>query len=59
MEEWKAILQDMPAVRQAIQRGPGEAFAAEEFGPVFERQVGGHDQAVAFVVLLSVDLYPT
>ena len=36
-------------MREPIQSRPGEAFAAEDFGPVFERQVGRHDQAVPFV----------
>lgn len=31
------------------QRHPGEAFAAEHLGPVFEGQVGRHEQALAFV----------
>ncbi len=34
---------------EPIERGTGEAFAAEDFGPVFERQVRRHDQAVPFV----------
>ncbi len=36
-------------MREPIQSRPGEAFAAEHFGPVFERQVGGHNQAVPIV----------
>ena len=34
---------------QAIQSGPGQTFAAQDFGPVFERQVRGNNDAVAFV----------
>ena len=34
---------------EPIERGTGEAFAAEDFGPVLEGQVRGHDQAVPFV----------
>ena len=29
--------QDMATVGEAIQGGPGESFAAEDFGPVLER----------------------
>ena len=36
-------------MRETIQSRPGEAFAAGDFGPVFERQVGRHDQADPFV----------
>ena len=34
---------------EPIQGRPGQAFAAEYLGPVLERQVGGHDQAVPLV----------
>ena len=36
-------------MRQAIQRGSGEPFAAEDFGPIFKGQIGGHNQAQPFV----------
>lgn len=26
-----------------------EAFTAEDFGPIFKREIGGHDQAVPFI----------
>lgn len=34
---------------QAIQGRTGEPFAAEDFGPVLERQIRSHDQAVPLV----------
>ena len=34
---------------EAIESGPGQSFAAEHFGPVFERQVRGDNDTVAFV----------
>ena len=34
---------------EAIQGRSGEPLAAEDLGPVLERQVGRHDQAVPFV----------
>ena len=34
---------------QAIESRSGQAFAAEDFGPVFERQVRGDNDAVSFV----------
>jgi hypothetical protein len=34
---------------QPIKCGSGEAFAAEHLGPVLERQVGGHDQALSLI----------
>ena len=34
---------------QAIQSGSGQTFAAQDFGPVFERQVRGNNDAVPFV----------
>ena len=39
----------MAAVGQAVESGSGQSFAAEHFGPVFERQVRRDDDAVAFV----------
>ena len=34
---------------QAIQRGSGQSFAAENFRSAFERKIGRHDQALTFV----------
>lgn len=34
---------------QAVESGSGQPFAAENFGPVFERQVRRDNDAVAFV----------
>lgn len=34
---------------ESVEDGTGEAFVAEDLGPVFERQVGGEDDARAFV----------
>ncbi len=42
-------LQDVAAVREAVQGGSGEAFAAEHFSPILEGAVGRHYQAVPFV----------
>ena len=41
--------QDVAAVGESVQGGSRQPFAAEDFGPVLERQVGRHDQAVALV----------
>jgi len=41
--------QDVAAVREPIDCETGEAFAVEKYGPAFERQVRGHDQAVLFI----------
>ncbi len=37
--------QDMHAVRQPVEPRPGQPLAAKHLGPLFERQVRGHDQA--------------
>ena len=42
-------LQDVAAVRQAVQRNAGEAFAPQDLGPVLEGEVGRHDQAVPLI----------
>ena len=42
-------LQDVAAVREPIEGRPGQPLAAQHLGPVLERQVGGHDQAVPLV----------
>ena len=42
-------LQDVAAVGQPIEGGPGQPLAAQHLGPVLERQVRGHDQAVPLV----------
>ena len=34
-------LQDMDVVGETVQQGPGEAFRAEDLGPLVEGQVGG------------------
>jgi len=36
-------------MREAIESRSGQVFAAEDFGPVFERQVRGDNDAVSFV----------
>jgi hypothetical protein len=41
--------QDVATVREPIERRPGKPLAAQDLGLVFERQVGGHDQAVTLV----------
>lgn len=41
--------EDMDAVGQPVEHGPGQPFAAEHFSPVFNGQVGRHDQAGAFL----------
>ena len=42
-------LEDVAKVCEAIKGGAGEAFTAEDFGPIFKREIGGHDQAVPFI----------
>mgnify|MGYP001614518690 CR=1 FL=1 len=42
-------LDDVAAMREPVERGPGQAFAAQDLHPLLERQVGGEDQAGAFV----------
>jgi len=36
-------------VGEAIEGSSGEAFAAEDFGPVLEREVRGDDEAVPLI----------
>ena len=40
---------DGAAVSETIEGGSGEPFVAEHFGPLFETEVGGEDDAGAFV----------
>jgi hypothetical protein len=40
-----------------LEHGTGQPFAAEHFGPVFKGQVGGEDQARAFVGAAD-DMFP-
>jgi len=42
-------LQDVTAMREAVQRGSRQALTAEDFGSVLKRQDRGHDLAVPFV----------
>ena len=42
-------LQDMDAVGQSVEQGPGHPFVAQDFGPLLEGQVAGEDEALAFV----------
>ena len=42
-------LDDVDAVGDAVEQCPGEPFIEKDFGPLFEGQVGGHDDALAFV----------
>ena len=35
---------------ESVESGSGEPFVAEHFGPLFETEVGGEDDAGAFVV---------
>ena len=37
--------EDVNAMGQPVQHGPGEPFAAQHLRPVFKRQVGGDDEA--------------
>ena len=41
--------EDVDAMGEAVEHGAGEAFVAEDLGPVLEGQVGGDDEALAFV----------
>ncbi len=47
--------QDMDVVRQAVEERAGEAFGAEDFGPLVERQVRS-DQDRAALIALAEDL---
>ena len=40
---------DMAAMREPVERGPGQAFATQDLDPRLEGQVGGDDEAGAFV----------
>ena len=39
----------MATMRQPIEHGAGQSFAAEHFRPLFEGQVRGHDDAGPFI----------
>lgn len=39
----------MAAVREAVQGGPDQPFAAEYLRPVFERKIRGHYQALSLI----------
>jgi len=41
--------EDVAAVREAVEGGSGEPFAAEYLGPLLEGQVRGDDQALPLV----------
>lgn len=41
--------EDVDAVGQPVEHGPGEPFAAQDLGPVFKRQVGADDEAGTLV----------
>ncbi len=40
---------DVDAVGNAVEQRAGEAFVSEDLGPLLEGQVGGEDEALAFV----------
>jgi len=40
---------DVDAMGEPVEHGAGQPFTAEHLGPVFKGQVGGEDQAGAFV----------
>src|SRR5580765_8761351 len=40
---------DGATVGEPVECGPGESFVAEDFGPVFEAEVGGEDDTGPFV----------
>ena len=42
-------LDDLAAMRQPVERGAGEAFRAEDFGPILKWQVGRHHDARALI----------
>ena len=46
-------LQDMNMVGETIQQGPGQAFGAEHFRPLIERQIAGYDGGAALVTLAA------
>ena len=41
--------EDVAAVREAVEGGSGEPFAAEHLGPLLEGQIRGHDQALPLI----------
>jgi len=41
--------EDVDAVGQPVQQGSDQTLAAQQFSPLIEGQIGGHDQAGAFV----------
>ena len=40
--------QDVDVVGEAVQQGSGEAFRAEDLGPLVEGQIGGHQDGAPF-----------
>ena len=44
-------LQDVHVVGEPVQQRSGEAFRAEDFGPLVERQIGGHQDGAPLVAL--------
>ena len=42
-------LEDVAAVREAVEGGSGEPFAAEHLGPLLEGQVRGDDQSLPII----------
>lgn len=42
-------LEDVAAMGQPVEGGAGQAFAAQDFGPVLERQIRRHDKTAALV----------
>ena len=42
-------LEDVAAVREAVEGGPCEPLAAEHLGPLLEGEIRGHDQALPLV----------
>ena len=46
---WAVGFDDVDAMGDAVKQGAGESLVDEDFGPLFKGQVGGHDDASAFV----------
>ena len=44
-------LQDVNAVSEAVQQGPGQPLGAEDLGPLVEGQVGGDEDRPSLVAL--------
>ena len=44
-----AKLQDMPLMEQAIEHGCDRGCIPQQFAPVFDRPIGGHERAGALV----------